>query len=111
MTTFARFRIPQPLADPKTRALCALALFVVVQVADGILTSIGIARFGPSIEANPLLFHTIATFGSGTALVLAKSIAIVGGSVLHVYSYHLVLASLTVAYVYITLLPWAILLA
>ena len=111
MTAPARFRIHGPLASPKTSALCALGLFVLVQVADGVLTSIGIARFGLGIEANPLLVRTMAMFGSGTALIGAKTIAIVGGSVLHAYSYHLVLAALTVAYVFATLLPWAILLA
>src|SRR4026209_2713802 len=98
------------LPHSNTRALWAFALFVAVQVGDGVLTVVGIDRFGPGIEANPILVHTIMAFGSVPALCAAKSIAIVAGSFLHAYSYHLVLAALTVAYVFATLIPWALLL-
>jgi hypothetical protein len=98
------------LPDTDTRAFLALALFIAVQVGDGVLTAVGIGRFGPSIEANPLLVHSILALGYAPALVLAKGVAIVAGTLLHVHSYHLVLALLTVAYVFATLIPWAILL-
>src|SRR5262245_45289281 len=105
-----RRALSKPLPNSRTRALWALALFVAVQVADGVLTAVGVARFGSGVEANPLLVHSIETFGPGAALVGAKSVAILGGSILHVYSYNLVLAILTVGYVYVTLIPWAMLL-
>jgi len=110
MSLAARMLVSKPLPNSRTKALWALALFVAVQVADGILTAVGVARFGPGVEANPLLVHSIETFGTGAALIGAKAIAIIGGSVLHAYSYYLVLAVLTVGYVYVTLLPWAMLL-
>jgi hypothetical protein len=100
-----------PAGPSRRSAVLALALFVAVQIADGVLTSIGIARFGLGIEANPLLAHTMLAFGTGTTLVAAKTIAIVGGALLHLNSYHLAVAALTVGYVFVTLLPWAILLA
>jgi hypothetical protein len=121
LTPAARIsRLPNPgarawhfaktLPDSKTRAIWALALFAAVQVADGVLTSLGIARFGMGIEGNPLLVRSMIAFGSGSVLLAAKSIAILGGSVLHAYSYHLLLAVLTVGYVFATVLPWALLL-
>jgi hypothetical protein len=105
-----RSSLSRRLPNSNTRAFWALALFVAVQIADGVLTAVGIGRFGPSIEANPLLVHSMVTFGSAPALLMAKAVAIVAGGLLHAHSYHLVLALLTVAYVFATLIPWAILL-
>jgi hypothetical protein len=110
MIRAARLCLSKPLPNSRTNALWTLGLFIAVQVADGILTAVGVARFGLGVEANPLLVHSIETVGASTALVAAKSIAIVSGSVLHLYSYHLALVLLTVAYVFATLLPWAMLL-
>lgn len=98
------------LPNSGTRAFWALALFIAVQVADGVLTAVGIGRFGPTIEGNPLLVHSILTLGSTPALLIAKAVAILAGTLLHIHSYHLVLAFLTVAYVFATVIPWAILL-
>ena len=105
-----RRHLTKPLPGSQTRAFWALALFAAVQIGDGVLTAVGVARFGSSAEANPLLVHSIHTLGPAPALAAAKLIAITGGGVLHVYSYHLVLALLTVGYVFATLIPWAFLL-
>ena len=43
------------LPGSKCHAYWALLLFVAVQIADGAQTYLGILRFGPGIEANPLL--------------------------------------------------------
>ena len=102
--------LEKKLPNSNTRAFWALALFVSVQIADGVLTQVGIGRFGTAIEANPILVRSILLLGSVPALCAAKSIAIVAGALLHTYSYHLVLAVLTVAYVFATVLPWALLL-
>jgi hypothetical protein len=103
-------RIHATLPNSRTHAYWALALFIAVQFADGILTSIGVARYGTGVEANPLLVHSMLSYGSWTTLVAAKIVAILGGSVLHVYAYDLVLAGLTAAYVFATVLPWSLLL-
>jgi hypothetical protein len=110
MRVAERLRLTDRLPHSQTRALWALALFVAVQVADGVLTSLGIARFGVGVEANPLLIQSMSVFGCGPALAMAKAVAIAGGGVLHLYSYHLVLAVLTVGYVFATVLPWALIL-
>lgn len=98
------------LPNSNTRAFWALALFIAVQVADGVLTAVGVSRFGLDIEANPLLVRSMLLLGPAPALLGAKSVAILAGGLLHIYSYHLVLALLTVAYVFATLLPWTVLL-
>ncbi len=95
------------IAGSATRGIAALALFCAVQVADAVLTSAGMARYGVSIEANPLLLSAATTFGVGVTLVGAKLVAITGATILHVRSQHLVLAILTVIYVFAAILPWA----
>ena len=62
-----------------------------VQVADAVCTANGIARFGPAIEANPLLSFLVGTWGIGGALVSVKIVAMIGGAFLHLKSQDLAL--------------------
>ena len=87
-----------------------LGLFVAVQLADAVQTVSGISQFGLAIEANPLLSFCAAVFGAGAALVVAKTVAIIGGATLHIFSQHFILAALTVACVFGALVPWAMIL-
>jgi hypothetical protein len=103
-------RLRETLPNSRTHAFWILALFAAVQLADGTLTALGISRYGIGVEANPLLVRSMLAFGSGGTLLLAKIVAILGGSVLHKYSYDLVLVLLTVGYVFATVLPWSLLL-
>ena len=105
----SQFRLTLPGSN--SRAIWALGLFVAVQFADAIQTVIGISRFGPGIEANPLLSFCCTIFGAGTVLVVAKTVAIIGGATLHVFSQHLILAVLTVACVFGAVVPWALVLS
>ena len=98
------------LPGSKSRAFWALLLFVAVQIADGAQTYMGILRFGPAIEANPLLAFCATMFGASAALVVAKTVAIIGGATLHVFSQHFILAALTVACVFGAIVPWAMVL-
>ena len=99
------------LPGSKCRAFWTLLLFIAVQLADGTQTYMGIVRFGPGIEANPLLASCAAMFGATLALAGAKVVAIVGGTTLHVLSQHLILAALTVACVFGAMVPWAMVLS
>ena len=99
------------LPGSHTRAIWAFALFLAVQFADAAQTAYGISRFGPAIEANPILSFCIAAFGTGAALVGAKMVAVVGGAALHACSYHFILVALTVAYVFGAVVPWAVVLS
>jgi hypothetical protein len=88
-----------------TGAAMVLAAFAFVQCADAWMTAIGIARFGPAIEANPLLALCVSTFGAG-AIVAAKLIAVACGTVLHLHAHGVVLVVLTLAYIVFAILPW-----
>jgi hypothetical protein len=95
------------LPGSQTRGIAALALFMSVQVADAVCTANGIARFGPAIEANPLLSFLVGTWGIAGALVSVKIVAMIGGAFLHLKSQDLALSVLTVVYVFGAIVPWA----
>lgn len=95
------------LANSQPRALALLALFVGVQVADACLTAFGINRFGLAAEANPMLALALTLVGPAAALTIAKGAAVAGAVVLYRFSRHLLLALLTVMYVFVAIVPWA----
>lgn len=106
LRTLAQLTLP----GSNTRAVWLLGLFVAVQIADAAQTAVGISRFGPAVEANPVLSFYVTAFGAGNALVGAKAIAIAGGAALHVRSCYLILAVLTVASIFAAVVPWAVVL-
>jgi hypothetical protein len=81
--------------------------FILVQCLDGIFTYVGIATFGPAIEANPLVSSAIAFAGPGAGLTAAKLLAASCGIVLHLLRVHGLVAALTAFYVAVTIIPWA----
>jgi hypothetical protein len=111
MTARVRTQFALTLPGSRSRAIWTLGLFIAVQFADAVLTVTGISRFGPAVEANPLLSFCATAFGVGAALVGAKTVAIVGGATLHVLSQHFILAALTVACVFAAIVPWAMVLS
>jgi hypothetical protein len=105
--SLATFTLP----GSATRGISTLALFAAVQVADGIVTLAGVARFGLGVESNPILSASMTALGAGATLSIAKLAAVAFATVLHVTRSHLILALLTVFYVFAALLPWTWLLA
>jgi di/tricarboxylate transporter len=95
------------LPGSSTHAIFPFALFAAVQLADAVLTALGVQRFGVAAEANPLISFTMQTFGVTTALATWKLLACVGGAVLYVTGRHLELALLTVISVLAAAVPWA----
>jgi hypothetical protein len=49
-----------------------LAVFIVLQLADGLITFAAVQIFGPGAEGNPLLAAWIGVAGAATPLVMAK---------------------------------------
>lgn len=80
--------------------------FVAAQVCDGVLTYHGVARFGPQIEANPVLAWYVYAFGAGAALLGAKIFAVLCGMGLHLLGMHRTVGLLTASYVGAALIPW-----
>ena len=99
------------LPGSRTHAILAFALFAAVQLADAALTMTGVSRFGLSIEANPLVASCIDMYGLVTGLCAAKALAISAGAILHVTAQYLILALLTVVFVFAALVPWTLTLA
>lgn len=95
----------RPLDTETLRPPLALAVFAAVQCADAWCTAVGIARFGPGIEGNPILAFYVAAFGAST-VVGAKLIAVACGAVLHLFARQAVLVVLTAAYVVFAVVPW-----
>jgi len=63
--------------EKPSRELFYFALFFVsLQVADGMLTSIGVARFGIQGEGNPFLKNLMLEHGADKALFMVKAAAI-----------------------------------
>jgi hypothetical protein len=80
--------------------------FVVAQALDGVLTYVGIATFGASAEANPVVSWYMAAFGAGAGLVAVKAVAIACAATLHLNARHAILGGLTLLYLGAAVLPW-----
>jgi len=93
-------------ASPSLFGDLAVISFLVVQVLDGILTYIGIAQWGPGIEANPLVSSAVAYAGVGAGLTATKVLAVGCGIILHLRRVHHVVAFLTAVYIAVAILPW-----
>jgi uncharacterized membrane protein len=87
-----------------------LVLFLLAQCFDGVFTYVGVKTFGLGIEANPLITALMLEFGVGAALVGAKVTAGLLGIALHLRQVHEAVAALTLFYLAIAIVPWAILL-
>lgn len=87
----------------------AMLVFVVVQGLDGALTYLGVHIWGISIEANPLVSSAVSMAGVGAGLAAAKLFAVGLGMVLHLRRIHLIVALLSVFYIAVAILPWAML--
>jgi len=80
--------------------------FLVTQCLDGVFTYLGVAIWGPGIEANPLISTAMGTVGVVGGVACAKAIAVGFGMLLHLRRVHNVVAALTALYVAAAILPW-----
>ncbi len=84
---------------------------VILQIFDGILTSIGISRFGSDIEGNPFLRNLIENFGHIPVLASIKIIAVFFVFVLAVNSKYVpwissALRAICYMYFFTAIVPW-----
>ncbi|MCC6219817.1 MAG: hypothetical protein IT291_01095 [Deltaproteobacteria bacterium] len=95
-----------------SRDVLALGSFLVVlQALDAILTGMGVARFGSSIEGNPLLRSLMDEVGTVSALAYAKILAIVVVVTLTLITAKVpwvkrALGAISAVYVFGAILPW-----
>ena len=88
-----------------------LAVFVLCQATDGLLTYFAISAFGLAIEANPILVTWMTLVGAGPTLLVAKLGACACGVILYTHGTYRALASLTVLYLLMAVGPWLYLLS
>jgi hypothetical protein len=81
--------------------------FMIVQGLDGVFTYVGMAIWGASIEANPLISSAVDLAGPGVGLTSAKLVAVGCGIILHLLRVHGVVALLTAFYVAVAIAPWS----
>jgi hypothetical protein len=93
------------LTKPFTGRL-VLAVFFVLQIADGLITFEAVTLFGAAAEGNPLLATWMMLVGVGPALLGAKLVACGCAAFLHKCGYHRVLAGLATMYVVLAVGPW-----
>src|SRR4249919_3159466 len=80
-------------------------VFLIVQCLDGAMTYLGVTRWGPGIEANPLVSSAVAAAGLGAGLAGAKLLAMGFGILLHLRQVHGIVALLTALYIAAAILP------
>lgn len=88
---------------------------IVVQILDGILTYIGITRFGELAEGNPLVQYLIMRLGVLFGILLPKSLAILSTIPLNKVAYtndtiRAGLAFTIIFYSILAILPWTVIL-
>ena len=83
-----------------------VAVFLLAQACDGVMTYAAVQLFGPSAEGNPLLATWIALVGPETAILGAKLLASACGVLLYCLGTHRVLLGLTVLYGVAAIGPW-----
>jgi hypothetical protein len=83
-----------------------LTIFVVLQVADGLITFDAVRLFGPGAEANPVLQTWMHLLGPGVTLLTAKTVACAGAVLLYCAGRERTLVALTSLVVSLGVGPW-----
>jgi hypothetical protein len=88
------------------QAKVVLAVFILTQVMDGLLTYWGVSRFGVSVEFNSWLATLMVALGPAPALLAAKGLACLCGLVLFATTSFRVLAVTTGWCLGFAVIPW-----
>ena len=97
---------------PRKEILALTIILVALQIADGLLTGVGVYHMGVEMEANPLLRTLMDIFGATTALVAVKSFAIGIIGILSTLAatvpwLGLAMRGMIVLYSLVAILPWS----
>ncbi len=88
-----------------------LTVFVILQMADGLITFGAVRVFGAAAEANPVLQMWMQLLGPGVTLLAAKTMACAGAVLLYCAGRERTLVALTSLVVWLGVGPWLALLA
>jgi hypothetical protein len=93
-----------------TSSRLVLTIFVVLQIADGLITFGAVRVYGPVAEGNPVLQTWIQLLGPGVTLLTFKTIACAGAALLYFVGRDRTLIALTTLLVFLGVGPWLALL-
>ena len=88
----------------------ALAVFLLAQALDGVLTYVGVSTFGLHAEGNPIIAWLMTVLGHGPGLAMAKLAAGSFGVALYASNVHKSVAALAGFYLVVAIAPWVLLL-
>jgi hypothetical protein len=88
-----------------------LALFLILQICDGVFTYVAVSAVGLGAEGNVLLATWMGLIGPGATLLAAKTLAVAAGLLVYYRGLHAVLAGLTVFYSTAAVGPWLVVFA
>ncbi|MFN8388707.1 MAG: DUF5658 family protein [Bdellovibrionota bacterium] len=93
------------------RAFAVGCVLVLMQALDGLLTSLGVSRYGVAVEGNPLLRTLMEQFGHVPILGLVKVIAILFVIALSYYAKRLpwvqnAMGAISCIYLFTAIIPW-----
>ena len=93
------------------KALLLGMILILLQAADGLLTSVGVSRFGVSVEGNPFLRHLMMEFGHLTTLTMVKFIAIAMICAMTYYAtrqpwIRSAMGAVSAIYLFAAIIPW-----
>jgi hypothetical protein len=83
-----------------------LTIFVILQLADGLITFDAVRLFGLGAEANPVLQTWMHLLGPGVTLLTAKTVACAGAVLLYCSGRERTLVALTSLVVSLGVGPW-----
>ena len=95
--------------EPASREATAIfAMFLTIQILDGLFTYWGVSMLGVDVEANALLATSIGAVGAPRALLSAKLLACLCGYILYRTEFHRPLAITTGLYLGTAIIPWLV---
>ena len=96
---------------PGRRTVVLGIALILLQLADGLFTSVGVFRFGTSVEGNPLLRFFMEEFGCYSTLAAVKGVAIVMVLILCMSAkkfpwVNSAMGAITCVYTFAAIVPW-----
>ena len=87
------------------------AVLIILQALDGVLTSLGVSRYGIAAEGNPILRELMREFGHVHVLSIVKVTAIFFVLALSYYAQRLAwvqraMGAISCIYLFTAILPW-----
>ena len=95
----------------QTEAIMFGSLLCVLQALDGVLTTMGVHRFGVEVEANPVIRYLMISLGEIPALAMIKSLALIAIIILMYLGQKVnwiakAMGAVAALYLFIAILPW-----